>query len=206
MTDAPWISTALADVRLVGKFDTDIWEDRRDLAIEASRLNDDGLPVPPEMCPNKIWGDDLAPFFKKIPDLISAQAHWIVSARAADVLGRFDLGGGALYPVREGVYQKDRATRVAGEFFCWIFGNSKSAFAPEQTPRKRPFGVAGLSWKMPLMLVDGEIAVDSRALAGADVWVDPQLFQSLFLSGSLGDALSTAGLGEAFRLRRCTLV
>ena len=206
MGEAVWISTAQADVRLIGKFETDAWTDRRELARAAERSNQHGEFVDAEACPNRIWGDDRARTMTRLPHLVMAQAHWIVSAKAAAVLRGFDLGGGALYPVRDGVFQRDNKTPVAGDMFCWIFGNVKTAFAPDQTPRKKPFGVAGLRWSLPSMLADDDIAVTDAALAGPDVWVDPTLFQSLFVSGALGDALEAAGLHEAFRLRRCRVV
>ena len=112
MSEHVWLSRAIADVSLVGKFDTDIWVENSQMAIQAEKLNKRGQPVPQDMCPKKIWGDDHAPRFKTIPHLISAQCHWIVSAQAADVLRQFDLGGGAIYPVTDGIFQKDQVTRV----------------------------------------------------------------------------------------------
>ena len=59
---------------------------------------------------------------------------------------------------------------------------------------------------MPWEMEDGDIAVSRTALAGPDVWVDTALFQSIFLSGPLGDALDEAGLRHDFRLFRCKVV
>ena len=55
-------------------------------------------------------------------------------------------------------------------------------------------------------LKDDDAAVSRAALTGPDVWVDPLLFKSLFLSGPLGDALAEAGMREAFALLRCRVV
>jgi hypothetical protein len=208
MSDHVWLSRALADVSLVGKLDTDIWVENRDLAIKAQKLNERGQSVPEDMCPKKIWGDDHAARFKTIPHLISAQCHWIVSAQAADVLRQFDLGGGAIYPVTDGIFQKDQVTRVLGDCFCWIFGNSRTAFLEQHSPAAKPMsGADTRDWcKMPYDLVDDDIAVSGAAQDGPDVWVDPLLFQSLFLSGRLGDALEAAGLRKAFRLFRCRVI
>src|ERR1043165_727375 len=105
MSDHVWLSRAIADITLVGKFETDIWVENKSAAIQAEKLNKRGQPVGEDMCPKKIWGDDRAPHFKTIPHLISAQSHWIVSAKAADVLRQFDLGGGGLYTLTEGIFQ-----------------------------------------------------------------------------------------------------
>lgn len=56
-------------------------------------------------------------------DLFYARSYWIVSARAAAIIRRFDLGEGGLYPVTQGRYRRDRTTRVDGEYFTWIWGN-----------------------------------------------------------------------------------
>jgi hypothetical protein len=208
MSDHVWVSRAIADVSLVGKFDTDIWVENQQVAIQAEKLNKRGQPVAENMCPKKIWGDDLAPHFTTIPHLTSAQSHWIVSAKAAEVLRQFDLGGGALYSVADGIFQKDGVTRVPGDYFCWIFGNSKKAFLEQHSPAAKPMsGATTRDWcVMPSNLADKDIAVSTAALVGPDVWVDPLLFQSLFVSGRLGDALDAAGLRKAFRLFQCRVV
>jgi hypothetical protein len=55
------------------------------------------------------------------------------------------------------------------------------------------------------VLIDQTRAV-SPSTTDADVWLDPTLLQSLFLSGPLGDALVAAGLRESFRLYKARLV
>jgi hypothetical protein len=205
MSDYVWVSPMRLESALIGYFNTDIVVKDLDLAVQGEKLNQKGQPVPETMCPKKIWGDEDVPFFDKIPDLICAQGQWIVSAQAADVLRRFNLGGGALYPVTEGIYQQDQVTRVPGEFFVWIFGNVKQGFLPDQTTKCFPISGA-YWWEISYDLADDDIAVSQAVLGGPDVWLDPLLFDSIFLSGALGDALEAAGLREAFRLYRCRVV
>ncbi|HEX6742239.1 MAG TPA: hypothetical protein VF079_10665 [Sphingomicrobium sp.] len=206
VTDSAWISNVLADPELVLLMETDIVAADADRAIEALNMLKAGRPVPPELCPKQVWGGETAEWVNGTPDLFLANTYPIVSERAADVLRRFDLGGGGLYPVDE-VLQKDRATPVPGSFFCWIFGNSKSAFAATESPDARPFaGPNSGRWKMPFVHKDDQMAVSGAALGGPDVWVDPTLFKSVFVSGRLGDALDEAGLRKAFRLYRCRVV
>jgi hypothetical protein len=70
----------------------------------------------------------------KMPDLFLARSQWIVCERAADVMRKFDLGGGV---VSEGVFRSDGVTRVPGNYFCWIFGNTKNAFIPNVSRNMR---------------------------------------------------------------------
>lgn len=203
MSNYVWISGARQEAGLIQRVHTEIQSKDEKREIEGQQLNNKGLSVPPELCPQRIWGDGSAPAFKKMPDLFWAMSQWIVSERAADVMRKFDLGGGALYPVTEGVYQSDGVTRVPGNYFCWIFGNTKTAFLPDASRNLSPPDVPGLWWDMPWKLADDDIAVSDAALVGPDVWLDKMLFKSVFLSGPLGDALDNAGLRKAFRLFKC---
>lgn len=202
-----WVSNARADSRLILMVTSDITAADPDRAIEAQRLNDSGMSVPPDMCPQMIWGDTGEPAIGSLPDVFYANGYWVVSARMAEVLTRFDLGGGALQPLAGGVVQADRTTRVPGEYFVWIFGNEKRAFLEQHSPKARPMGGAPTrDWcKMPSVMEDDAIAVSTAALAGPDVWVDPQLFKSIFVSGAVGDALGPK-LRKALRLYRCQVM
>lgn len=206
MSEHVWLSIAKQKTSLWQPVTTDISENDINAAIEGQKLNDTGLPVPRHLCPNKIWRLKDALKSKTMPDIFFASCQWFVSERAADVLRKFDLGSGALYPLTEGVFQKDRVTRLPGNYFCWTFGNTKSVFLPEVSQKVRAPEVPGLWWKMPWNPVDGDIAVSRDALTGPDVWVDKILFQSIFLSGPLGDALDEIGLLETFRLFKCRVV
>jgi len=206
MTDSAWISDVLADPELVLLFETDVVADNAERAVEAITSLKAGKPVPADLCPKRIWGGETAEWINGTPDLFLANSYPIVSERAADVLRQFDLGSGALYPV-DAVFQKDRTTPIAGKFFCWIFGNTNAAFAASESPDARPFaGPNSGRWKMPFVHKDGQLAVSAENLGGPDVWVDPTLFKSVFVSGRLGDALDGVGLRRAFRLYRCRVV
>jgi hypothetical protein len=211
MSDYVWVSDAVHDTMLKLFVETDVNATDRDRMSEAAHLNNNGQSVPVELCPKKIWADNDAPDYERMPrdnmpDLFFANRYWIVSERAAGVLRRFDLGGGALHPVTEGVCLEDQVTRVPGEFYTWIQGNIKTGFLPDETPNKSPFGIAGLRWNLPTKLNDEDIAVSTAAIAGPDVWRDTVLMHAVFLSQSLGDALVAAGLKKAFHLYKARVV
>jgi hypothetical protein len=210
MTESVWISDVLAHPDLVLMMETDIVANDALRAIEAIKLLKAGKSVAQDMCPSTIWAGERAKATKRLPDLFLANSYPIVSERAAAILGQFNLGEGALHPVGA-VYDKDRTTRFPGTFFCWIFGNTKSAFSAEHSTGMRPFapnapGGPRNWWSMPFVHQDAQLAVSAEALAGPDVWVDPTLFKSIFVSGPLGNALDAAGLTGAFHLFRCRVV
>ena len=206
MNDYVWLSRIYHDTQLVLFVDIDVVVDNVDDAIYGQKLNNAGQPVPQELCPKKIWGDKDSKPFKRVPHVLLANGQWVVSGRAASVFEKFDLGAGALYPVSEGFFQKDKVTPVEGTYFSWIFGNTKDVFLSESSNKIKEPEVPGLWWDIPWDVEDGDIAVSSAALDGPDVWMDKMLFRSVFLSASLGDALVAAGLQKAFRLTRCKVV
>lgn len=175
-----------------------------------------GQPLPPGYAPVRLWDNDDTTedqhsgypvnIAEHVPELFKGCGFWIVSERVAEILQRFDLGEGAVYPISEGLYLSDESTRIPGNFYSWAFAGSKSAFLPDQTPEKEPFGISGKRWNLPSKMRDGNVAVSSSALDGPDVWLDDGLFKSLFLSGPLGDALEAAGLKEALFLFKARVV
>ena len=210
MTAIAWISDVLAHPDLILMMETDIVANDEQHAIEAIKLLKAGKPVPPDMCPKTVWAGERSKTIRRLPDLFVANAYPIVSERAAAIISNFDLGQGTLYPI-DAVFEKDRTSRFPGSFFCWIFGNSKSAFSAEHSTGMRPFapnapGGPRNWWHMPFVHQDDQLVVSAEALAGPDVWVDPTLFKSVFVSGPLGEALTAAGLAKAFHLFRCQVV
>ncbi len=211
MSEHVWVSSAMMDTRINLAVKNDVGERDVQKAIEASDLNTNGKPVPQEHCPTKIWANKDVEDYDRMPaddmpNLFFANSYLVVSERAADVLTKFNLGGGALYPVSEGVFREDKVTRVAGNFYTWIFGNSKSAFIPEQTQSKRPVGISGTRWKLPWKLSDDDIVVSRDVISGPDVWLDDGLWSAIFLSRTLGDELVAAGLEKAFYLYKARVI
>jgi hypothetical protein len=204
-----WISDFLSQSDLVVMFNSDIAENNVEGAIEGLRLLTSGSPVPRDLCPRQVWNEKGRKEPKRLAHLSMINGYPVISEAAAAVIGRFDLGDGALYPI-DGAFQSDRTTTLDGKYFCWVFGNQKQAFQPEESPDRRPFGVKVdgeyVRWNLPFVPNDDGLAVSVTALQGPDVWVDPLLFKSVFLSSRLADALDQAGLSKTFRLFRCRVV
>lgn len=204
-----WVSDARAKEVVLGvsaAMNVDV-----DDQIIAIQLNKSGQSVPSTLCPTKIWEEPpldgyRIQFKTGVPDLFFVEGYWLVSERAASIMRQFDLGGGALYSVSEGLFYIDQKTRLPGNYYCWIFGNKKQAFLPDETPDKMKFGVGGVRWEMPYNLMDDNIAVSRDALQGSAVWLDDSLFKAVFMSRPLGDALHAAGLCKAFCLYKARVI
>lgn len=215
MADYVWVSKAMTDAALIARVRTDVSARDTKISIAAERLNNKGQAVPPDMCPKRVWlvddpsedNPDPKPF-APISNLFAASAYWIVPSKVAEIIARFDLGGGSLYPVSDGLYEFGDTTRMPDEYFTWIFGNVKRGFLEEYSPAAKPMGGSDARdlCVFSFDTKDDDIAVSRAVLAGPDVWVDPTLFQSLFLSRLLGDALVAAGLRHDFRLLSCRVI
>lgn len=206
-----WVSTARNIYGLALALDNDVLIDREDKALEAHTLNDQALPVPSDICPKRLWPDirgkrNVKLNMGKTPELFFAKTYWIMTGKAAKIFQNHDLGQGAVYPVSDGFFQSDNKTRSPGDFFCWIYGNQKHAFVGEQSANVKVPARPGFWWKMNDNLLDDDLAISSKALAGPAVWVDNSLYNAVFLSGPLGDALAAARLKDAFALRRCRII
>lgn len=173
-------------------------------SIDFDKRNASGEPMGPEFFPAEAWAapDANEREYKVLPNLFYGGGFWFVSAKAAEVLRAHDLGAGALYAVN--VYGKDRETPLGDGWFCINFGNRKSAFLIEHAQRTR----AQVGGKSPVFatLKDDEFAVSTAALDGPDIWVDPQLWDSIFFSERLGRALKKTKAAHGFYLRSCRVI
>jgi hypothetical protein len=209
MSDTVWISIAMGSganlLRLRHSFsETDQLKD----AIAWGKQNVYGEPLKAECFPAEIYGaPDAKESDYRLPNIFFAGSFWAVSKAAADVLRQFDLGAGALYPVK--VFKKDRQTPLGDEWFCINFGNRKEAVAvPESMSGLydhyiRP-GVKG--WVPKFAINDGDIAVTKAACSGPDIWIDPQIGDAFFLSDALGVALKKAKADKGFLLHKCRVL
>lgn len=208
MTAIVWISTALghpSNMRPLKHSFSNAAQEKHGLIW--SRRNLDGYPLDAEFVPQEIWGISSAvERHYKFPHLFAAGNVWVVSTAAAAVLRRFDLGAGALYPVA--VMKKDRETPVDGEWLCLNFGNRKSAFLPEQSENAYSDYIRNgeKGWFANATLFDGDFAVSAQALAGPDIWIDPDVGDAFFLSEALGKALKKENVDKGFFLNKCRVV
>jgi len=137
-----------------------------------------------------------------VPDLFFGYGFWLVSETAANVMRQFDLGGAQLVPVQ--VLKKDRQTPIGGEWLCLNFGNAKSAVIPDKSAKIR-MGPQN-RYNLPATVKDDDVAVSAAALEPPDIWVDPQLWDNLFVSDRLRSALRKAKADKGFMLTRCRVI
>lgn len=204
MSDHVWISRAISDTSNYRALTNDLAENAKDQAIESDRRNEAGEALGAEHFPTRLWPTDEMPDRgQPLGDLFFASSVWVVSGRCAQVLRRFDLGDGHLYPVT--LLAKDRSTALEKEFFCLNFGNRTQALLPDKSLNIRK--TFNDYYRLRGVHNDDDIKLSASAVSDADIWIDPLLAGSFFLSNRLRDALAQADALRGFGdLKRCMVV
>jgi hypothetical protein len=142
------------------------------------------------------------PHKRRVPQIFS-NGFVMLSGESAAVLRSFDIGEGALYPVR--LWHPDQTTPMPGEFFYLSQGNRKDAFLPDLSE-----GFDLISSSKPWQISLGrpkkpQLFFSAGALAGPDIWWDKSIYGDFFISNRLKVALSKCGLARDWRLMRCSV-
>jgi hypothetical protein len=160
-----------------------------------------GEPLGPDAFPPALWNQKPKPI-KQLPQIFMGAGYWVLGSKAADVFRQFDLGTGGLYSVA--ILQKDRSTRVEGDYFCLCFGNKKSVLLWDQSSGLKPVMPERTEyWTLNAGPADDSVVLSPAALDGPDVWIDPALWQAFFVSDRLAQALKGAKVDGPFHYTRC---
>ena len=131
-----------------------------------------------------------------------------MKGRLAETLHRFDLGEGGLLPLR--IFQEDLTTPEPGEFFFVNFGARKDTLVAEQSKALKKLYVDRATgrqvWSVLFGLEDGDIALTSAALKGADLWNEERIHSQIFMGEALVTAIRDAGVQIDFHLSECRIV
>lgn len=173
---------------------------------QASRRHREGFALQRSEFPEAIavWDEKR---FKKVQDIFTAGPFYAVKGKLADTLARCDLGEGGLIPFT--IYKADLETPYPGEFFLLNFGCHKDTVLPEQSRNVVKRGVSVKTgkelWKVNGWSEDGDVVVLPYVFEGPDLWFDPAIYNKIFMSDALAHALIAIGMGDVFRLQRCTI-
>lgn len=182
-------------------------------AVEIYEKYAKGLLLALDEVPKRFFGQYPDAKVKPLTEFFAANGFFCVNAAAAEIMSQFDLKPGGLVPIE--IFQHDQVTRVPGEFFFINFGATKQAFNLNQTSQtgvrrlwldSPEYGFPEGTTKLSSDVDDYEVAVDSKALGGPDVWTDPGLKWGVFFSDRLVQALKQAKLSRRFRFKQCKIV
>lgn len=146
--------------------------------------------------------------WSRVKDLFALEGFYAVKGKLAEILKQFDLGGTEL--VEFPIYQADKTTQLPGPFYFLNFGSRKDSFLIEKTKGARLRGRHAQTreevWDGPYFPKDGDVAVSSAALEGADLWVEPKYIGKIFMSSALHDAIEAARLKIDFLFAKARIV
>ncbi|MBD8894307.1 hypothetical protein [Roseibium litorale] len=174
--------------------------------LKSMRQTKVGWFLPQDCFPRDLYphpGFYPTPHKRRVPQIFS-NGFVMLSGESAEVLRSFDIGEGALYPVR--LWHPDRTTPMPGEFFYLSQGNRKDAFLPELFEGYKL--ISSLKpWKISLGQPEKpQLFFSTGALAGPDIWWDKSIYGDFFISNRLKKALSKRALARDWRLMRCSVV
>ncbi|MBO9434475.1 hypothetical protein J7394_09680 [Ruegeria sp. R13_0] len=203
-----WYLDARRNMSIGFGFRDEIWERNRKERIDLSaRLNRGDLvecnELPPRMWIDKGFQRDSN---RKLPHLFSAGSVLACSQSLVDALKPFDLGKSVFWPMS--FLKHDRETPFeGGPFYLFQIREIKRAFStkdsvnyiPREFDHQTFLGLVSLTQK------DDEI----RLLASAsevDVWIDPSLGKSIFVSDAVYRTLRKTNLLGKIAALRCPIL
>ena len=208
MADSVWLCDLLRNDAALFPFDWDpAFVDGEKMQSVIYR-NEMGESLSAELFPKEIYAKDDQNYdtklrYDKMHNLVWAGIT-LVSAVAANIIRNFDLGQGALYPIK--VLAKDRQTPLRGEYFAWNFGNVKNCYLPDRSPRtNRNQYTASPRYYPPYPHLEGDVVLSANSFEQPDVWVDPIVATTFFVHGNLANALVKAGMLNDFDFKRCAI-
>ena len=146
--------------------------------------------------------------FERVVDLFWVSGFLVVRGALAELISHFDLGEGGLVPFP--IYNADLVTPMEGEFFFINFGTRKNSFLPEQSQLVERMAIDRKTgtqiWDVKSWFKDGDVALSATALEGPDIWFEETVYNKIFMSDELAQALQDVVLAEDWRLKQCHIV
>ena len=151
------------------------------------------------------WDLSLKGHSKTLPDVFMCNGFTVLTGKAKDIFVLHDTGCATFHQLT--LYEADGATLFSDNLFLLNLGDRKDALVPDESLKLRNAFVAGGTKVLPYadQRADDDVVLTHAALAGADIWTDPMIFNAVFFSDRLRAALRRARIDQAFKLTRCPI-
>jgi hypothetical protein len=182
--------------------------------IEANKA---GEPIPDDDIPGDFYGDYSSTRIEPLHGFFTAKGFLCVTERIAEILRKFglekDLRPVGLWMGEAALRWREVTTPVeGGPYYLLMISARKQAFLPDHSNRQRfdtvagPFNPTGMRWTAAPWAKDGDAALSTAALTGADLWRDPMVRGALFMSDRLLQAFRKKRMGINLNLVACRIV
>ena len=201
MSDCVWVTDAMVNLKNtyqfvphVDYFDENLQKERDSSAkyLEAKRL------LPEERRPAEAELERVTHTIDPLPHVVS-NGYLIVSDTFKNIADRFDLGSTAFDPVV--LYGFKRKARFEPDYNYLNITETKSTvdLVASKGLWALRFGAYSFSPS------ESDIVVNSTAISGVDLWMDPALYGAVFLSERLYSALDNEGLLAGLECQQCSV-
>lgn len=206
MTTKVWLSLMLQDVTLIKLLGTDKAFSKRIFEERGGDPHCWGASVQKQSdIPTEFYCRYHDLKIGSLPNLVNLGGYMCVSARLKSILEEFDLSGATFHPVQ--CFEYDRVMPVAGEYYFLNFGRRYDVVNVEKSKGlKKPYperDVYFISLKVHDDLNSIPVAINQSKTPVTDMWADPCLAESIFLSNRLVERLKKEKLNKLFNLRAC---
>ncbi len=206
--DSAWYIDVFQRTDNLFGFRADLFEEGEQRYLETTgRIKDGTLPADKMFLRIWIMEDSTDDERQTLPHFVIAGNILVVSQQVAYVLNQFDLGASTLHPVQ--LFQADRVAAFPGNWFLVQIAARKAASEPEHS---KGFRRPSFSWNKSLGKLrfsedsKKEIYLDLFVFTGSDIWIDPRLGSSLFVSQPLMAALSAENVLSLLNILRCPVL
>ena len=162
-----------------------------------------------DVLPRIFVGRKLDTNITNISDFSIGGGFFIISKRCADVFVKFNINDSRIFPIE--IFQGNRKCLATDSlYFILYIGCKKQSLVPECcnpiTFAHKGRVEGGIDRYSEIDLGDGDCALSAGALDGPDLWIDPAVQNSFFMSNRLVEALQVAKFSRNMFLRRCRVV
>lgn len=147
--------------------------------------------------------------FENIKDFFFLGGFAAVKGQLADVIAAAELGTGGLIQIP--VFEANKKTQIPGPFFGINFPTRETCVIPKLSRNLDPIlslETDGVELWGNYAECDSDISLSNKALApGPDLWIDPKLQHTFFVSESLFETMQSVGIDTSYlKLLRCRIV
>ena len=203
MTCTVWMTDAMTDTALNRGFvaPDSYYEDLSAANRTVHRQRTGALVEKSAFPPSKLVLKRRLGSLKPMPHFINSDVSFI-SKELKELLCQFELGQTVFHPVA--LYGLDGKEVLGPEYFYINVAERKNAFDPTLSNVEKQRFTDG--YMVSLLSEKSDVVVKSTACEGVDLWMEANLYGTMFLSDQLMQAIDDSKYLRKVRFRKCEVI